>query len=195
MKLNALSLLGFLLLGCFFQGCTSDLWEEKVCKPAPDTDLKLYRVGDDVMVQYNEVRERDGHLWRRNFFLNANKAALAAHRAPVFFDAKKEQMVEPIPLFITARTNAMNLPIYATSKLENGDPFFLVRNGARVGLYGLPVYTDPHSVTAGKILLTPAAVAGDAAAAAVVRDSVEWSSDDGWHDHLFAPAESPKSGK
>ncbi len=193
MKLNALSAVGFLLVGCFFQGCTSELWDQKCCKPAPEAELKLYRVGDDVMVQYNEVRERDDHLWRRNFLLNANKAALAAHRAPVFFDAKREQMAEPIPLFIPARTNVVDLPIYATSKLENGDPFFLVRNGTRSGPYGLPVYDDPHSVTAGKILLTPVAVAGDAAAAVVLRDSVDWSSDDGFHDHLFAPADSPRA--
>ncbi|MGZ5543930.1 MAG: hypothetical protein ACXWIU_04595, partial [Limisphaerales bacterium] len=54
--------------------------------------------------------------------------------------------------FIPPPTNAVDLPIYATSKLENGDPFFLVRNGKRSGPYGLPVYNDPRSVTAGKIL-------------------------------------------
>jgi len=195
MRLNIFTVSGFLLLGCFFQGCTSDLWEQKVCKPVSDEVLKLYRVGDDVMVQYVEVRERDDHLWRRNFLLNANRAALAAHRTPVFFEPKKEQLSEPIPLFIPAPTNSVDLPIYATSKLENGDPFFLVRNGTRSGPYGLPVYNDPHSITAGKILLTPASVAVDATAAVVVRDSVDWSSEDGWHDHLFAPAESPKSRK
>ncbi|MGZ4986428.1 MAG: hypothetical protein ACXWBP_00160 [Limisphaerales bacterium] len=97
MNPTTITSLGLLVLGCSFQGCTSDLWEQKVCKSS-DIPLQLYRAGDDVMVQYIEERERDSHTWRRNFLLNANAAALAAHRPPQFFDATKEQMAEPIPL-------------------------------------------------------------------------------------------------
>lgn len=156
---------GVLLFGIALvvQGCTPALWHREYCEPAPNPHLKLFRMGDDVLVQYDEIREESGHLWRRNFLLNASTNAIARRRAPVFFDVSRRDVTNSIPLLIPPPTNKPLPVLFATSPYENGDPFFVVRDGKSFGPYDLPVYKYARG-TAGRVLLTPLAVAADAAA-------------------------------
>jgi hypothetical protein len=144
------------------QGCTAMLWQREFCGPAPEPGLKLFRVGDDVLVSYEEVKEEKGSVWRRSFLLNASTNALAEHRKPFFFDPRKEDYAEPIPLLLGAATNSAKFSLYAASEFPNGDPFYVVRDGSKSGPYDLPVYREKTG-TATRVLLTPVTFALDAA--------------------------------
>jgi hypothetical protein len=184
---------GVLLLGVglVVQGCTPALWHREFCEPAPDPHLKLFGVGNDVLVQYDEIREESGHLWRRNFFLNASTNAIARRRAPVFFDVSRRDVTNPIPLLIPPPTNRPLPAFFATSPYENGDPFFVVRDGKSFGPYDLPVYKYQRG-TAGRVLLTPLAVAADAAAL-ITLESLTADDDD--KDSFEPPYQSPPKRK
>ena len=138
------------------------LWEREYSCPAPEPRLKLFSVGDDVLVSYEEVKEEKGSVWRRAFLLNASTNALAQQEKPFFFDPRKEDYAQPIPLLIPCPTNEVKLSLYAASEFANGDPFYVVRDGIKSGPFDLPVYQEKTG-TAARVLLTPVTFAADAA--------------------------------
>lgn len=178
------------------QGCTALLWQHDFSRPTVEPHLKLYRVGDDVLVQYDEINEDNDHSWRRSFLLNANTNAIANDCKPFFFDPKKSDVANPIPLFIPPPTNAVDAPIYATSKYENGDPFFIMNSGKTNGPFELPVYRDTKNGNVGRALLTPVAMAADAAAVgAYLAVSSYDEEQEEKTNHLYTPVESPRRKK
>lgn len=126
--------------------------------------MKLFRVGNKVLVQYDEINEENDHSWRRSYFLSDNTNAIAREREPFFFDPKPSEVTNPIPLFVPPPTNAVPVAVYATSKYENGDPFFIISDGKTNGPFELPVYRDRKHGNVRRAFLTPVAVAADAAA-------------------------------
>jgi hypothetical protein len=161
------------------QGCTSALWEEGDCRPAFIPNVKLYQVGDKVLVQYDEAREEHNDIKHRSFFLSENADAIAQEREPAFVNATKLDLTHPIPIFVSKSKNASPLPLYATSEYDDGHPFFLVRGGQRSGPFELPIYRD-HSKhkAAQRAMLTPLAVTADAAALGAVGALTLWENDE-----------------
>src|SRR5438045_490366 len=90
---------------------TGRLWGEggaNRCLPAPEPKLKLYRGpdSDDVLVTYDELREKNDSIQRRAFFLKPNVRKLEERKKPKFVSPSK--LAEPrwIPVAEAGSTNA-----------------------------------------------------------------------------------------
>ncbi len=96
----------FLLTACFvpaLSGCralndwplTYKLWDDRMLarfnEPAGNPHLQLFQSArtNDVLVQYDEAREKNEKVRRRSFFLNANLARLEGGKKPRFVSPRK----------------------------------------------------------------------------------------------------------
>ena len=145
---------------------TSKLWHSPAfCnfnEPAAKPDLKLFQHEGpaDVLVQYNEVREKDGSVRRRTFFLNRNIERLQAGRKPQFVHATTVAGLKPVP--VLARGSGQPAPatgLHATVS-EDWQTFTLHANGQVLDTFRLPTYETPGGKVQ-KTLLTPLTVTGD----------------------------------
>src|SRR2546430_17719441 len=81
---------------------TGRLWdpgEVNRCLPAPKPNLKLYRIADnkDVLVTYDELRERNNSVHRRAFFFTANVHRLEDRKRPKFVSPDKVVELKFVP--------------------------------------------------------------------------------------------------
>jgi len=143
---------------------TYKLWDKDVrsyCQPVANPELTLYEAAPsrDVLVEYNALSDRDDQIKRLAYFLEANQTRIAAGKAPHFVDPKLSRTLVVIPNEVSTNTYA----ILGT----NGWTFTLYRPGREPEICNLPTYRDDHN-TAGRVALTPLAVAGDATIVGVV---------------------------
>jgi|SRR5579872_1260445 len=173
------TIISWLLVIClipFLTGClTGRLWDRDLAvdhrQPAPDANLKLFQKpdGGDVLVQYDEERDRDDVVKRRAFYLQANQKKLSAGKRPHFVSARKADHMQPITLESSSATNSISpgLGAFRAALLPDGRHFTLICNGRVTGPYGLPVYVDRCSQV-DRLALTPLAVTGDVVIAGAV---------------------------
>jgi len=143
---------------------TCKLWDKDVrsyCQPVANPELALYEAkpAREVLVEYNALSDRDDQIKRRAYFLEANQKRIAAGKAPQFVDPGLSRNLTAIPQQVSTNTYAI--------PGTNGWTFTLYRPGREPEVCNLPTYRDDHN-TAGRVALTPLAVAGDATILGVV---------------------------
>ena len=140
-------------------------------EPASDPHLALFanRIGDDVLVQYDETCEKNEQVRRRAYFLEPNAERIAQHKKPCFVDPQAITAMNPVPQSQTRAwvTNVVPGQTSLATWSENGRDFSLLRNGNVDGPYALPVYRESNS-TFIRVTLTPFAAVGDAVMVGVV---------------------------
>ena len=148
---------------------TGRLWdpgEVNRCLPAPQPNLKLYRTPDDkdVLVTYDELREKNDSIRRRAFFFQPNVRRLEAHKRPKFVSPDKVVELKLIRVSEAGNTNA---PVIFAKISADNQAFTLIWFGTDFGPYALPVYVDRGSEVR-RALLTPLATMGDVIVVVVV---------------------------
>ena len=177
----------FCLVSCL-TGCdsikdytvTGHLWDNNALinhrQPSTNVNnIRLYQnVGsDDVLVQYDEERERNGAIKRRAYFLNANNFRVDSLRKPRFTRLREANGMELIPSAIETSAGSNTAAGIRATLATDGGGFTLYRNGKEVGSYRLPTYPDGMS-EAKRLLLTPPAVTADAAIWASIGGAIVW---------------------
>src|ERR1051326_6062307 len=169
------AVLATLATGCESYPMTYALWKKselvKHCEPAPNPRLQLFQSvkPNDILVQYDELRERSDAVRRRAFYLYANLSKLEARRKPRFVSLDRAGGLGPIAVFLNS-VNETNLPagpaVYAILS-TNGFNFSLHSATGTWCNFQLPAYED--SLTQGeRVLLTPVTVVGDVVVGAMV---------------------------
>jgi hypothetical protein len=143
------------------------------CTPAPVPAVKLYRELDDhdVLVTYDELREKDGRIRRRAFFFRANIDRLERGQKPHFVSTNA---VMRLNLVAVAEIGATNAPVTDPITFrfsETAREFTIVWETQELGPYGLPDYVDAVARTK-RVLLTPLVVTTDVVIAAVAVGTV-----------------------
>src|SRR6185312_6243618 len=82
---------------------TGRLWDAggvNRCLPAPTPNLKLYRTQDDkdVLVTYDELREKNDSIRRRAFFFKPNIRRLEDRKRPKFVNPDKVMKLKLVPV-------------------------------------------------------------------------------------------------
>jgi len=151
---------------------TGRLWDAEGvnrCLPAPKPNAKLYWTADhqDVLVIYDELREKNDSIRRRAFFFKPNVRRLEDRKKPRFVESAK--ILEPILVQIpeVGSTNASPQETILVKLSDDGQEFTLLWSGTDLGPYALPVYLDRGSETK-RFLLTPLTAAGDVIVVVVV---------------------------
>ena len=169
---------------CFCCGCQTTDYPSLTCKlwttdslrnfnePAsrPNTQFFDSTQPPDVLVTYDEINENHDRRRRRAFYLQENFDRLVAHRKPHFVDPDKADSLKPLPPV----DGTIKLPGPLTNEAASIKMSADERQFRVSGLYGgestdvdLPTY-ETASGNVVRVLLTPAAVVGDTAVAAVV---------------------------
>ncbi len=160
----------------FMTGCetareytlTGALWNSPDLRgfrePAAEPNLQLFRTAHrhDVLVRYDEEREKNGVIERRAYFLLANRKRIEARRKPHFVNAALADTMIPIPLTHSTPvpTNPPPGALLGATRTRQRHQFMLHVEGHAPVTYQLPVYPDSSGQT-GRILLTPLTVVGD----------------------------------
>jgi hypothetical protein len=150
---------------------TGQLWDnDMLCyhyQPATNAQIRLFDAPDhkDVLVQYVEEREKNGHTKPRSYLLLVNQSRVEAGSKPRFASRQLAERLEPIPLAMETATNGMGLVWAKLSPDMQG--FTLVRDGTEVGSYHLPTYLDKEGQVK-RLVLTPAMVVVDTAVGVAV---------------------------
>jgi len=149
---------------------TGHLWDNDTFnqhyEPAPGANVKLFSRADgkDVLVLYDEEREKTGARRRRAYFLLENQRKTEHLKKPRFVPVETSRGLEPIPIEKHAPGDATP---ERYGELVDGYGLKLFGPDALSGEYKLPVYRDKFT-EAEQVLLTPAAVAADATVAGAV---------------------------
>jgi len=160
--------LPFLSTGCDTvrdSSMTGRLWDEggvNRCLPAPKPNAKLYWMADhqDVLVTYDELREKNDSIRRRAFFFKPNVRRLEDRKRPRFVEPAKIVELSLAPIPEVGSTNASPQETIFVKLSEDGQEFTLLWSGTDLGPYALPVYLDRGS-QAKRFLLTPLTATGD----------------------------------
>ena len=168
---------GLMCVAWFGSSCaTQTLWlgnDGGRHKPADQPYLFLYRPKktNDVLVVYDEIRERDNMRKRRSYFLIPNLGRVEDGRRPNFVARGKYTGMQIIPLIKPADEEVMKVlktNVYATTT-NQGHQFSLHIDSRVMGPFALPVYeTNDAADRTKRILLTPFAMAADAATGAAI---------------------------
>jgi hypothetical protein len=154
------------MTGC--ESLTGQLWSEGFeaghHQVAPEPNLKVSQTADrkDVLVQYDEVRDKATKIQHRAYLLYANEETIEAGRKPQFVNTAETRKMQLIPLTISYTTNAdaaYSLDLQVVLRADRHH-FVLVSAGKVTGPYQLPDYIQPG--TWFLVLMTPVAVTGDA---------------------------------
>src|SRR5437667_8743495 len=143
---------------------TGRLWDAggvNSCLPAPKPNAKLYLTADrqDVLVTYDELREKNDAIRRRAFYFKPNVRRLEDRKKPRFVEPAKivDLTLVQIP---EVGTNASPQETILVKLSDDGQEFTLLWSGIALGTHALPVYLDRGSETK-RFLLTPLTAAGD----------------------------------
>jgi len=144
---------------------TGRLWDEgggNRCLPAPKPNAKLYWTADhqDVLVTYDELREKTDSIRQRAFFFKANLHRLEDRKKPRFVEPAKIVELSLVQIPVVGGTNASPQETILVKLSADGQEFTLFWSGTDLGPYALPVYLDRGSETK-RFLLTPLTAAGD----------------------------------
>lgn len=154
---------------------TRRLWEDADVQvryvPARNPGLKLFLApsGQEIIVLYDEFRERDDTTRRRAYLLRPNGGSSSGNSPPRFVSARAPQGLAPIPVVPYAATTPEG-GSYAQLSHRPGE-FSLILPGWDRGPYFLPNYED-NAFPAGKVALTPFAVVGDVVVYSVIIASI-----------------------
>jgi hypothetical protein len=168
------AIMGVMLLSA---GCTTvedysltyKLWNNPqlrhFAEPAPDPHLSLFdrRQNNDVLVQYDEIREQNEVVRRRAYFLQQNAERIGRQEKPHFVDPQLATTMAPIPQSETPPGSTNLAPTSCSlvaMSTKGGHEFLLFRNDTTEGPYGLPTYLESNGNFL-KVALTPFAIAGD----------------------------------
>src|SRR5260370_5817823 len=166
----------FWRMGCLAPGLTGcrelndwpltyRLWDDRMLarfnEPADNPHLQLFQSArtNDVLVQYDEVREKNEKVRRRTFLLNPNLERLEHGKKPRFVNPRKADNLQPIPLVsaLAAADNSHRLIGVVSSP---GHAVTLRDQGRELASFSLPAYE-----TAGgkveRVILTPVAATCD----------------------------------
>ena len=151
---------------------TGRLWDAggvNRCMPASKPNLKLYRTPDskDVLVTYDELREKNDSIRRRAFFFRSNVRRLEDRKRPKFISPGKVAELKLVPVAEAGNTNAAFGDVILVKISGDGQEFTLIWFGTDLGPYALPVYVDRGSEVR-RALLTPLATTGDVIVVVVV---------------------------
>src|SRR5690242_15975745 len=118
---------------------TYKLWNNpemrRFAEPAPEPHLALFasRKSDDVLVQYDEIREKDETVCRRAYFLRQNAERIARSEKPRFVEPQLASTMDTVPvcaaLSDTNNPAFKSLPLFAMSTWPGGQEFVLLRYG------------------------------------------------------------------
>ncbi len=144
---------------------TYKLWDDRALarfnEPADNPHLQLFQSArtNDVLVQYDEMREKNEKVRRRSFFLNANLARLESGKKPRFVSQSKVENLQPIPLLseLSASDNSGRLIGIVST---NGHDFTLRDQGRELGSFSLPVY-ETIGGPVERVILTPVTAVAD----------------------------------
>src|SRR6266487_631001 len=144
---------------------TGRLWDAggvNRCLPAPKPGAKLYWIADhqDVLVTYDELREKTDSIRQRAFFFKANVRRLEDRKKPRFVEPAKIVELSLVQIPAVGGTNASPKEIILVKLSDDGQEFTLLWSGTELGPYALPAYLDRGSETK-RFLLTPLTVTGD----------------------------------
>jgi len=128
---------------------------------ACDPQLQLFadERQSDVLVIYDEMRENDGSVRRRAFFVNRNFDRIREGRKPDFVGLSASRGLKPIPIIRSEPDEAVPAAGLAVVMTDGSHDFLLYSDGRNVGTVGLPAYSSNGGFK--KTLLTPLAVTGD----------------------------------
>ena len=144
---------------------TGRLWDAggvNRCLPAPKPNAKLYWIADhqDVLVTYDELREKNDSIRRRAFFFKPNLRRLEDRKKPRFVEPAKIVELSLAPIPEVGSTNASPQETILVKLSEDGQEFTLLWSGTDLGPYALPVYLDRESQIK-RFFLTPLTATGD----------------------------------
>lgn len=145
-------------------GLTHKLWTDPGLtehnEPAGTPTLRTFRHPSNaqMLVTYDEHRERDSSVRRRAFFLPDSAKTLAERRKPSFTSPTPAAGWVEVPV-VEAGRPAPAVPLYLKLAADNKS-FSVVRNGVEDGPHQLPTYADQGSM-AVRVAMTPVAVAAD----------------------------------
>jgi len=158
-----------LLVSVFGSGCaTRALWARKSYRPADEPHLQLARIPETgaVVVRYDEYCEKNKQVRPRAYCVFPSGTNAAPSARPGFIPLPDRAGLEPIPLREAApATNGAAAPGGYAVATAQPRGFELWTNGKCVGRYELPVYRAAPLTSGWRVVLTPAAVAADAAIA------------------------------
>jgi hypothetical protein len=151
---------------------TGQLWEAggvNRCLPAPKPNAKLYWAAgrQDVLVTYDELREKNDSIRRRAFFFKPNVRRLEDRKKPRFVEAARIVDLSLPQIPEVGGTNASPQETILVKLSDDGQEFTLLWSGTDLGPYALPVYLDRGSETK-RFLLTPLTATGDVIVVLVV---------------------------
>ncbi len=175
--LRSILLCGLLTLasGCasvYEESLTYKLWNNESFRnfnePATDPQLQFYvdRSRSDVLVEYDEVRERDGAIHRRAFFVNANASRIDAGLKPRFVSIKKASTLKPVRLLHAESGEPVPPSGFCVVVEPNKQHFTMYSDGKYLSAVTLPTYGTTGGMK--KSLLTPLTVTGDTLAVGVI---------------------------
>jgi hypothetical protein len=151
-----------------WSGCTVALWDKSTLahfyQPADPANLHLFYSNErrDLLVQYDESRERDKKTRRRCYWLDPNAAQINHGQKPQFIASAPPKGLIPVPqseIRPDSPPPGLN-GLYAVFPPHEAH-FTLYSGTNQIDTYNLPAYSgDPQTAT--KVLLTPLAMAGDA---------------------------------
>ena len=150
-------------------GCaTSALWQQgrlnQWNEPASPPDLRLFldTNRDDVLVQYNEFRERNDSVRRRAYYLHRNGDRIEQSRRPRFVDPRQSAGLSEIAFFESPDSRAtLTNGEMRVRVATNGCDFTLVSRDGEAGRFSLPIYDD-GSALPKRLVLMPWTLAADA---------------------------------
>jgi len=166
---------------------TYKLWSSgemrRFYEPATPPRLELFHdpKQGDVLAAYDEAHETRKTIRRRAYFVNGNRIRVEAGRKPRFVNLERAEGLTRIELAQPAPSPADSAAIHAVVS-TSGQQFTL--SGDFGGHdYQLPVYPD-RSASAGRVLLSPFAAAGDVIMVGIVAGVVAaycYAGGGNWH--------------
>jgi hypothetical protein len=138
-------------------------------RASAESESPIFRRPDnrDVLVTYDELRERNDAIRRRAFFLKGNIRKLEEGEKPRFVALAVIQKLNLIPVVECPAGIAPPADVICAVASAAGSEFTVFQAGRELGSYHLPVYLD-RTGSAERLALTPLTVTGDIMIAAAV---------------------------
>lgn len=149
-------------------GCaTKAVWTNEKCRPTAEPHLNLAESPEtlNVLVQYDEQRGGSTNILRNAYWLFTTQTNVSR---PKFVGRPQTNCLASIPVFTDTVGGAPPTNGWYAVQTCDQQGFALFWNNVAFGDFNLPVYTNGLHSTAGKVALTPLAVAGDAVIVASV---------------------------
>jgi hypothetical protein len=161
----------------FLTGCeglanhtlTGHLWQEQTgpvhFAPSTPPNLELYKDNQhgDILVEYDELSDKTGHVKRRAYLLDANEERILAAKKPRFVDVHTADHLAIIPVETHSAPGAdsTNGILIRAELSPDGQQFTLISVGQSIGPHRLPIYTGSADHF-DRFMFTPMTVTGDA---------------------------------